>query len=133
MTLSQIASGIGGLNNHCLSGNGSVGESQLVTFAARIRSAEGGKSVGQIVIDDNRLVVGAGVGRTTIASALRVFICYGSAVLVAAVDISTTDYIRRPSATHFATVPVTGSHTRFFITSSTVYDCSHKKENIIIK
>ena len=111
MALSQIVSSVGRLNDHRLSGDGRVGEGQLITFAARIRSAERGKSVRQIVIDGNRLVVGTGVRRTTVASALRVFICDGSAVLVAAVDIPTARYIGRPSAAHLAAVPVTGSHT----------------------
>ena len=52
------------LNNHFLSSKGRVGEGQLVALAARIWSAECGKTVSQIVVDSEWLVAVADIRRT---------------------------------------------------------------------
>ena len=95
------------LYDHFLSSNSSVGESQLVASAARIWSIESGKSVSQIVVYNNRLVVVADERRATIAPALCIFICNGFAILVAAIRILTKCHICGPTTARLAAVPVT--------------------------
>ena len=62
------------LDNHFLSGDSSVGESELVALAARSWLAESGIAVRQSIADDHWLVVIARNRRTTVADARRVLV-----------------------------------------------------------
>ena len=95
------------LDTHFLSGDGRVGEGELVALAARALLAECSKAVRQRVADDHRLVVVARDRGATIANALRVLVddvdaigCARVCVRVAALDVV------GPATALLAAVPV---------------------------
>lgn len=72
---SQITAGVGGLDNHLLAGGWAGGEGELVAGAAPgglglAVDADGGETVGEVVVDYPWLLVGAHVGGAVAASSV---------------------------------------------------------------
>ena len=112
----EIRAGVGDLDDHLLTSGGTAVEVEKNTRAAEVRLAGtnhggGSKAVGKSRVDSERLLVGAHVRITTVATRLGVDVSssdtIGKTSLNRGVDIG----LAAPRARRLAAVPVTGGVT----------------------